>query len=139
MPTPAPGRNSATFPITVLITKRDINKPASDRLPRPHVVALKPQKLALVNSGKSFMPKFALLNVRSLSGKSFLINDLICSNKLDFLFLTETWLDQTNCDTVLIESAPPDFEFLNATRPSKKGGGIAFLFKALFQYKHVIW
>lgn len=32
----------------------------------------------------------ALLNVRSLLNKSFIINDLILHNKLDCLFLTET-------------------------------------------------
>ena len=35
----------------------------------------------------------ALLNVRSLAGKSFLMNDFIADHKLDVLFLTETWLD----------------------------------------------
>ena len=40
--------------------------------------------------------KLALLNVRSLLKKSFLIDNLICSNNLDILLLTETWLDLAN-------------------------------------------
>lgn len=51
----------------------------------------------------------ALLNVRSLAGKLFLINDLICDFKLDFMFLMETWLSQSNCAAVLMETAPPNF------------------------------
>ena len=32
----------------------------------------------------------AILNIRSLSGKMFLMNDLICEHKCDCMFLTET-------------------------------------------------
>jgi len=46
--------------------------------------------------------KLALLNVRSLAGKSFVINDFITKHNLDFMFLTETWLDQNNSTAVLI-------------------------------------
>ncbi|XP_055014389.1 uncharacterized protein LOC129410370 [Boleophthalmus pectinirostris] len=38
--------------------------------------------------------KLAVLNVRSLCNKSFLIHDFISSFNLDFMFLTETWLDK---------------------------------------------
>jgi len=69
--------------------------------------------------------KFALLNIRSLFNKSFLINDLICAYNLDFLFLTETWLDLANNASALIESAPPNYNFMSSIRSNKKGGGIA--------------
>ncbi len=43
--------------------------------------------------------KLAFLNIRSLKNKSFLINDLITTNNLDFMLLNETWLGDT-CRTV---------------------------------------
>lgn len=36
--------------------------------------------------------RMALINARSLSNKSFILNDFFTTNSLDFLFVTETWL-----------------------------------------------
>ena len=53
--------------------------------------------LQLQNNSQESAPartvKLALLNVRSLANKSFLINDFISTHDLDFLLLTETWLN----------------------------------------------
>ena len=71
---------------------------------------------SVVNSqsgGMSSTLKLALLNVRSLAGKSFLINDFITEHNLDFMFLTETWLDQNNSTAVLIESTPHNFNSMS--------------------------
>ncbi len=38
--------------------------------------------------------KLAFLNTRSLKNKSFVINDLITTNNMDFMFLIETWLHE---------------------------------------------
>ena len=81
----------------------------------------------------------ALINVRSLNNNFFLGNDFITSSKLDFIFLTETWLEQNNSATVLIETAPPNYTFFDACRSGKRGGGVAVIFKNVFQGKHVIW
>lgn len=37
--------------------------------------------------------KMALINARSMVNKTFILNDYCSSNNLDFLFVTETWLD----------------------------------------------
>src|SRR4029434_1264485 len=66
----------------------------------------------------------AILNIRSLSGKTFLINDLICERKLDCMFLTETWLNK-NGSAALIEASPPNYSFFQSIRTGKKGGGTA--------------
>ena len=79
----------------------------------------------------------ALLNTRSLAGKSLLINDFIIEKKLDFMFLTETWLNENNSAAVLTESAPPDFHFISSVRELRKGGGIATLFKDVYQCKQL--
>lgn len=83
----------------------------------------------------AFNTSMALLNIRSLVGKSFLINDFIIKHNLDFIFLTETWLSVNNSDTVLIESAPPGFIFINEARIHRKGGGVAILYKETLQCK----
>ncbi len=46
----------------------------------------------LVSSSPATPCNMALLNVRSLSNKTFILNDFISSFHLDFLFLMETWL-----------------------------------------------
>ncbi len=75
--------------------------------------------------------KLAFLNTRSLKNKSFVINDLITTNNLDFMFLTETWLEDNCSATVLTETAPPNFNFISVRR----GGGVAALFKDVYQCK----
>lgn len=78
----------------------------------------------------------ALLNVRSLTNKSFLVNDLISNHNLDFTLLTETWLDR-NGTVALIETAPPNFKFIQTTRSDKRGGGIAAVFSDIYSCKEI--
>lgn len=56
--------------------------------------------------------KAVLLNVRSVGNKTFILQDFIVSQNLDFLFLTETWLEPM--DTCLLsELLPVNYNFLN--------------------------
>lgn len=48
----------------------------------------------------------ALLNARSIANKTFLLNDFFTSRKLDFMFLTETWLHKGEL-TPFSELLPP--------------------------------
>lgn len=58
--------------------------------------------------------KFALINAQSLSNKTFILNDNFTSRQLDFLFVTETWL---NVDlTSLGDLCPSHCSFLNSPR-----------------------
>ncbi len=81
--------------------------------------------------------KLAFLNTRSLKNKSFVINDLITTNNLDFMFLIETWLEDNCSATVLTETAPPNFNFISVCRTVRRGGGVAALFKDVYQCKQV--
>ncbi len=58
-----------------------------------------------------------------------MINDLITTNNLDFMFLNETWLEDSCSATVLNETAPPNFNFISVCRTVRRGGGVAALFK----------
>ena len=51
--------------------------------------------------------------------------------------LTETWLNDCSAKTVVIKSAPPNFNYTNVSRVIMKGGGVAALFDDSFQCKHL--
>ncbi len=80
--------------------------------------------------------KLAFSNTRSLKNKSFVINDLITTNNLDFMFLIETWLEDNCSATVLTETARPNFNFISVCRTVRRGG-VAALFKDVYQCKQV--
>ncbi len=72
--------------------------------------------------------RMALLNVRSISNKTFAINEHILSDKLDLLFMTETWLNAGELGP-LCEVCPTDYNFFNTTRLVGRGGGLATIFR----------
>ena len=80
----------------------------------------------------------ALLNVRSLLNKTFIINDLILDNKLDCLFLTETWLGM-DAPVVLTEASPPNFNFTFSFRNGRKSGGTAPITNNTLQSKQILF
>ena len=78
----------------------------------------------------------ALFNVRSLSKKTFNVNDIITSHKLYCIFLTETWLDASG-NYELLEASPSDFSFSHCGRSGQKGGGVATLVSNVLPCKDV--
>lgn len=76
--------------------------------------------------------KVALLHIQSLDNKSFLINDLSTIYNLDFMLLTETWIDNCSSAPFLIDSAPPNLNCMNVSLPDRKDG-VAAIFKDSFQ------
>ncbi len=73
----------------------------------------------------------ALINVRSLVNKTFLLNYLFTTHSLDFMFITETWIKVGDlspfCDLV-----PAGCTFFNLPHSSGRGGGLAVILKNCF-------
>jgi len=77
------------------------------------------------------------LNIHSLKNKSLLVNDLITTYNLDFIFLNDTWFEDSCSGTFLNETSPPAFTFMSVRKVGKRGGGLAALFKDVYEYKQM--
>jgi len=89
------------------------------------------EELPTIKAAKNPYWNVGLLNVRSLSTKAVLINDLMSECSLDLIGLTETWLKPDEYSP-LNEASPPDFAYSHIPRVSKKGGGVAMIYEASF-------
>lgn len=70
----------------------------------------------------------ALVNARSLVNKTFILKELFSEYNLDFLFVTETWLNVGELSP-FSELLPPDCTYFNSPRTTGRGGGLAVIFK----------
>lgn len=76
----------------------------------------------------------ALLNVRSLTNKTFIVNDIIRSHKLDCILLTETWLDETGSKE-LIEASPSIFHFYSVPGLTRRAVVLLIFFQIFYHVK----
>ena len=65
---------------------------------------------------------FLHINCRSLTNKIHDINILNNRIKAKIIAVTETWLNDSNCDSICI----PGYSFIATSRSEKTGGGVGF-------------
>ncbi|KAK2893970.1 hypothetical protein Q8A73_016454 [Channa argus] len=80
----------------------------------------------LIKSNITSNTKLELLNVQSLSNKSCLIHNHILENETDIICLTETW-HKPEAYSVLNESCPPGYTYLEKARTTGRGGGLVII------------
>lgn len=118
-----------------------LRSPQQQQQQGSHVIAL----LLLLggvelNPGPTFKPRtcrtqsrdiqFGTINARSAVQKSSLIQDVINSNKLDILVITETWFRPDMPDAILNGSAPCNFNIMHEFRSNGRGGGISVIYRS---------
>ena len=82
--------------------------------------------------------RFATWNIRSINKKAATICDLVISQRIDILAVTETWLSPGNdSDPTLatVLSTLQDFDFLHLPRSMKAGGGVGVFLRKGFHVK----
>lgn len=101
------------------------------------VLAHLPRATANVGSSKESSDiKVGLLNIRSLTGKGHLLQDLLLDRKYDFLCLTETW-QQPNDFSQLNEAIPSGFVYTCQPRLTGRGGGLAIIHRDAWKISSV--
>lgn len=93
---------------------------------------LVPPIASTAESTSSNSAVFGLINVRSLANKSFLCQDFILKNSIDFLFITESWLSP-GYSVPLTEAYSPNYSCFNQPRLSGHGGGVAIIFNSNYK------
>ncbi len=93
---------------------------------------IEPPSTPYISSEAFALPlRMALVNARSITNKTFVLNDIVKTKELNFLFMTETW--QRNLENnPLKEICPKDYTFISLPRHSGRGGGLAAVFRNCF-------
>ncbi|XP_061896832.1 uncharacterized protein LOC133645918 [Entelurus aequoreus] len=87
-----------------------------------------------LNKNSSKQPNtynMGFLNIRSLSPKALLVNEVIRDNNLNVIGLSETWLKPDEF-FALNEASPPNYTNAHVARPLKRGGGVALIYNENF-------
>ena len=73
-----------------------------------------------------------LINSQSIKSKDELIAEYLISNNIDACILTETWLTNSDNDTIWLEYSEMGqngYKINNINRKDRKGGGLAIIYK----------
>ena len=116
--------------VTTWISSSDTGVAAT--APRMDTVSKRGVNLSLLKRVQRFTTssniQIELFNVQSLTNKSCLIHNHIQDKCLDIMCLTETW-HQPDVFSVLNETCPPGYCYLQQARSSGRGGGLAVIYR----------
>ena len=76
-----------------------------------------------------------LINARSLSNNAELITSYIIDLGLDFLGMTETWLNSENGDGIIKSVCPDGYSALLLPRPNRRGVGLELIHKTSIEVR----
>ena len=79
---------------------------------------------------KEMKLRFAVWNARSIAKKAAIVCDIIQSNKLEILAITESWLGKNTDDSSITEilNTLKTYSFVHVPRESGKGGGVGVFY-----------
>ena len=97
--------------------------------------------------------RIATVNIRSVKHKEDLLRNAINDHKIDITIVTETWLQDTDKDTIWVEGSQFNKDGLQIhtyNQKNKKGGGIAIITTSSFKinrlnttnfnsFEHAVW
>ena len=78
-------------------------------------------------TASTFDLKLGLLNIRSLTPKALIVNEIITDQEFNVLCLTETWI-KPNEYVALNEASPPGYSYIHQPRVTSRGGGVAVIY-----------
>ena len=73
-------------------------------------------------------------NIRSVCNKLNIVESFLNSVNVDFLFLTETWLNSNFSDSMI---CPYDYDIVRQDRTISKGGGVCVFFKSTLKVTEI--
>ncbi len=85
------------------------------------------QKPNLRKKNKTENLRVGLWNAQSIKLKSALTHDYMIEEKLDLLFVTESWLCEEGNEKEIGELEKGDFQYHHNPRKGRKGGGVAVI------------
>lgn len=78
--------------------------------------------------------RLGTVNVRSMRDKSAVLSDLVVSQRIDLLGITETWLTARETLSDLTELTPPGFSFFQIPRAIRRGGGVGLFVSSAHKF-----
>ena len=77
---------------------------------------------------------FCMINARSLRNKTSFFADFVMDNNFDIVGICESWLHPDD-DAIIADLNPGGYSFKHVPRPSRRGGGIAILYRSELHVK----
>ena len=106
--------------------------------PLPHPLELSDTSSTIDQSYSAPKVNFAVWNARSMRAKTSSVCELIISEKLDILGITESWLTGTYRDDPVIadfNTTLPGYDFHYVPRIGRRGGGVCICLRKSFKVR----